>query len=120
MRIPGLLALALTAGLSAQAKETAAAQPKASPAAPAKPAAAPVSKPANTAGKPAAAQPASEKTAKPAAAKDDKQPKGGIEHPELVNRIREVLKYGNSQQVRDTLNTLTRLNEASSAPLYPS
>jgi len=119
MRILGLLALALTAGLSAQAKGAQSPQPKASPSAPTKPVTAPAIKPADSASKPAAPQAAPEKSAKPATAKDDKPPKGGIEHPELVNRIREVLKYGNSQQVRDTLNTLTRLNEAEQRSLLP-
>lgn len=40
-------------------------------------------------------------------------------HPELLNRIRDALKYGNSQQVRDALNTLSRLTEAEQKSLLP-
>ncbi len=82
-------------------------------ASPAKPAAAPV------ANQPVIKPPASDKPAGPAAVKEDKPAKGGNEHPELVNRIREVLKYGNSQQVRDALNTLGRLNETEQKLLLP-
>lgn len=107
------LLLVLTASLSAQGNKAAQppAQPKATSTAPVKPGSAEV--------KPAATKPEGDKTAKPATVKDDKAPKGGNEHPELVNRIREVLKYGNSQQVRDALNTLTRLNEAEQRLLLP-
>lgn len=113
------LLLALAAGLSAQSKMAPGAQPKATPA-PAKPAAPPaaVAQPASTT-KPAATPAANDKAGKPVASKDDKAPKGGMEHPDLVNRIRDVLKYGNSQQVRDALNTLGRLNETEQRSLLP-
>jgi hypothetical protein len=40
-------------------------------------------------------------------------------HPELIGRIREALKFGNSQQVRDALNTLTKLSEPEQKSLMP-
>ena len=40
-------------------------------------------------------------------------------HPELLGRIREALKFGNSQQVRDALNTLGKLSEGEQKSLLP-
>lgn len=42
-----------------------------------------------------------------------------VNHDALLLRIREALKFGNSQQVRDALNTLTRLNTAEQKSLLP-
>jgi len=41
------------------------------------------------------------------------------DHTDLLARIKEALKFGNSQQVRDALNTLTRLSEAEQKTLIP-
>ncbi|MBV6494451.1 MAG: hypothetical protein LDLANPLL_02484 [Turneriella sp.] len=41
------------------------------------------------------------------------------DHTALIERIREVLKYGNSLQVRDTLNTLSRLSADEQKQLLP-
>lgn len=59
-----------------------------------------------------------EKPADPPAKKEAKGEKSA-EHPELLGRIREALKFGNSQQVRDALNTLSRLSEAEQRTLMP-
>lgn len=55
-------------------------------------------------------------TAKKPAAKSDKS---APSHVDLLGRIREALKFGNSQQVRDALNTLGRLSEAEQKSLLP-
>lgn len=52
-------------------------------------------------------------------AKKEAKPDKPAEHPELLGRIREALKFGNSQQVRDALNTLSRLSEAEQRTLMP-
>lgn len=87
------------------------------PAAPAKPASAAKPATAAPAAKPVAptavaepakkTEPATPSKAEPTAAKA-----AAPQHPELIGRIREALKFGNSQQVRDALNTLSRLTEA--------
>ncbi|HRP70214.1 MAG TPA: hypothetical protein PLY93_11830, partial [Turneriella sp.] len=41
------------------------------------------------------------------------------DHTALIERIRDVLNYGNSLQVRDTLNTLTRLTADEQKSLLP-
>lgn len=72
----------------------------------------------------AAEKPAKKEAAKPVkpseapVSKDTKAEKPA-EHPELLGRIREALKFGNSQQVRDALNTLSRLSEAEQRTLMP-
>jgi HEAT repeat protein len=64
----------------------------------------------------------STKDSKPAAipATSEKvKPEPSTSHPKLLERIREALKFGNSQQVRDALNTLSRLSEAEQRTLLP-
>lgn len=48
-----------------------------------------------------------------------KREKAPPSHTDLIARIREALKFGNSQQVRDALNTLGRLSEAEQKTLLP-
>jgi HEAT repeat protein len=84
--------------------------PRATP--PAKPA--PAAQPTAPAAKPAAA-PAKTEKAEPAKEK----PAAPATHPDIIARIREALKYGNSQQVRDTLNVLGKLSEAEQKSLLP-
>jgi len=60
-------------------------------------------------------------TAKPAESAPSAPPANppAVNHDALLLRIREALKFGNSQQVRDALNTLTRLNTAEQKSLLP-
>lgn len=60
-------------------------------------------------------------TAKPAESTPSAPPANppAVNHDALLLRIREALKFGNSQQVRDALNTLTRLNTAEQKSLLP-
>ncbi len=86
----------------------------------------PAAQPAPAATKPAEANaPVSSPAAKPTPppnaaepAKPEVKP-ATVNHDALIVRIREALKFGNSQQVRDALNTLTRLTAAEQKTLLP-
>ncbi|MFZ5629932.1 MAG: HEAT repeat domain-containing protein [Spirochaetota bacterium] len=102
----GLLYLAL-AGIAAQAPAPAKTAEKAKT--PPAPAAAPGGKPtAENTKAPAEVKEPAKTEAKPKAAP-----------PELLARIRDALKFGNSQQVRDALNTLGRLTADEQKTLLP-
>lgn len=76
---------------------------------------------------PAADQPAQNKTEQtrpPAAQSEDPaasptEAKAKTTPPELIARIRDALRFGNSQQVRDALNTLGRLSAQEQKGLLP-
>jgi len=107
------LALALSA-LAAQSSKPADAAEKGK--APAQPVAAPPTTGNPTENKTPPANEAKDKTAT-AAPKAENKPKPAP--PELVARIRDTLKFGNSQQVRDALNTLARLTADEQKTLLP-
>lgn len=64
-----------------------------------------------------AASPAAPAPAQPP--KTEVKPEPKADHSELIGRIRETLKFGNSQQVRDALNTLGKLSEGEQKGLLP-
>ena len=99
-------------GLAAQAPAPANAAEKA------KTPPAPLTAPATKATPPDNKTPATESGANTApAANAEAKPKPAS--PELIARIRDALKFGNSQQVRDALNTLGRLTADEQKTLLP-
>ena len=96
------------------AKKKVPATPAPATAAPATPAGKAIAEPAKKPDGAAAAQP------QPSAPATAPAPApAAVNHDALMLRIREALKFGNSQQVRDALNTLTRLNTAEQKSLLP-
>lgn len=105
---------------AAKKKVPAAPAPASTPTAPpaagqADPVGKPAAEPVKKADSPGAAGSHSPGASAPASAAGNQT----VNHDALLLRIREALKFGNSQQVRDALNTLTRLNAAEQKSLLP-